>query len=118
MSLPLGRVDPYHWRFVLVPTGMREVFLKQSGRGKMRSLGKQVAGFMASLALGDGVYTRGKDGRLRLMFRLTFHPRRKYAAIKFGRGWGSRPGQYRKLDELSSKAFANAGEEPAEEVSQ
>lgn len=118
MSLPLGQVDPYHWRFVLVSKGMREVFLKQSGRSKMRSLGSQVAGFMASLTLGDAIYIRSTDGRLRLMFRLTFHPKRKYAAIKFGRGWGSRPGQYRKLDELSSKAFANAGEEPAEEVSQ
>lgn len=110
MDLPLGRVGAHHWRFVLVPGTAREVFLRKSG-GELRSLGVQPKGFVASLTLGDAVYVRGKYG-MRLVFRLTSH-RTRGVIIKYGEGWGPRPGQYRVLDRLSFRAFANAGVEPA-----
>ena len=111
----LGRVGPYHWRFCLVPRLCPlHLFLKRSGK-EMQDLGTLPQGFKMFFGLGDAVYFRRHKRRTQLMFRLGFHPRRRYAIIKYGEGYGPIPGQYRKLDNLSPEAFANGGVEPTED---
>lgn len=111
--LKLGKVDDYHWRFRLVIKGAQRMFLRESGSRTLKSLGTPVEDFQLKMALGDAVYVQRHGRRPQLMFRLGTHPQRRYATIKYGEGWGSAPGQYRKLDDLSPNAFANAGLEPA-----
>jgi hypothetical protein len=111
----LGRVDPYHWNFILVPTPCPlHLFLKRSGTDELKDLGMQSQGFGMSLGLGDAVYTRGTNRRLRLLLRLSFHPQYRYAIVWYGER-SPAPGQFRALGRLSTRAFANAGVEPAKE---